>query len=102
MDLCISSVDNNMRYMKANHEISNAMDLKLSKFQKTASYDMGKYSFNKEASFLKFSPIYTPNGNSIKDVDSLVKIACEVENKMAEMSKIQSKLKYIETGLGLR
>lgn len=102
MNLCISAVENSERYMKSSHEINSDMDVSLAKYQKTASYDMGRHSFNKEASFVEFSPIITPDGVSISNLDSLVKIACEVKDKMAEMSKTQSKLKYVEDGFGLR
>jgi hypothetical protein len=102
MDLCISAVGNSLKYMKSAREISDALEVDLHKYQKTASYDMGKYSFNKEASYTKFSPVVTPDGVNVQSLDSLTKIACEVKDKMAEMSKTQSKLKYIEGGFGLR
>ena len=102
MDLCIEAVDNSLKYMKSSNQVSKTMDMDIAKYQKTASYDMGKYSLNKEASFTKFSPVVTPDGVSVQNLDSLVKIACEIKDKMAEMSKTQSKLKYVEGGFGLR
>lgn len=102
MNLCLSAIENSLSYMKAAHEVSGALDVNLQKYQKTASYDMGKYSFNKEASYTKFSPVVTPDGVSIQNLDSLAKIACEVKDKMTEMSKTQSKLKYVEDGFGLQ
>lgn len=102
MDLCIEAVDNNLRYMQSGNQVSKTMGMDIAKYQKTASYDIGKYSFNKEASCVKFSPVVTPDGVSVQSLDSLVKIACEIKDKMTEMSKTQSKLKYVEDGFGLR
>ena len=102
MDLCAEAIDNNLKYMKSGNQVGKAMEIDIAKYQKTASYDIGKYSFNKEASYTKFSPVVTPDGVSVQSLDSLVKIACEIKDKMAEMSKTQSKLKYVEDGFGLR
>lgn len=101
MDLCLESVKNNLDYMKQNREVNNSLDVSLNKYNKTASFDSGKYSFAKEASFIPFSKVRTSNGNTISEMDQLVKIACEVKEELSEMAKMQSKLKYIKDGLGL-
>ena len=101
IDLCIESVKNNLGYMKKNKEVNSALDVEIHKYNKTASFDSGKYSFAKEASYIPFSKICTPNGNTISEINELTKIACEVQEDLLKMAKMQSKLKYIKDGLGL-
>lgn len=101
MNLCKDSVENSLSLMKEYGNVNKSLDVSLCKYEKTASFDMGEYSLNKEASFVKFSPVVTPNGDSVQSIDAIVKIACEVKDKMEHLSKRQTKLSDIESIFGM-
>ena len=101
MNLCKEAVSHNVACMRSDGAIGEVFSVDLVNYKKGEDFGVGNYGFQKEASFIEFSPIVTRGGASVRDIDALIKIAEHVSETVRVLAPIQERLKTISGVFGV-
>ena len=101
MDICKGAVSHNLDCMKKEGFVSEDFTIDLVNHKRSENYGVGIYGFQKEASFVAFSPIVTRGGAHMPDIGSLVKVAENAVETLQVLAPVQKKLSSMTSIFGL-
>ena len=102
MDICREAVTHNVACMQNDGSVSSEFSIDLTNYKQGENFSVGSYGFQKEASFIEFSPIVTRGGAHIGGIDELVKIAEHAGEAAKILAPVQKRLASLTDVFGVR
>lgn len=101
MNVCREAVNHNIAAMRNDGSVSSEFSVDLVNYKRSENFGVGSYGFQKEASFIEFSPIVTRGGASVRSIDELVKIAENASETVSVLAPVQKRLSTIKDVFGV-